>query len=101
MRAQYNEELGENLRLAILVGMLPKEIQEMVNPLVNNADIGPTMLALLAYADLKKGSKRTAKAHFQKAKDLGLKVGHINRVLATPSQVDDFFTFLSDVGIIE
>ena len=78
-----------------------EEIQEMVNPLVNNADIGPTMLALLAYADLKKGSKRTAKAHFQKAKDLGLKVGHINRVLATPSQVDDFFAFLSDVGIIE
>ena len=55
-----------------------EEIQEMVNPLVNSSDIGPTMLALLAYADLKKGSKRTAKAHFQKAKDLGLKVGHIN-----------------------
>ena len=78
-----------------------EEIQEMINPLVNRADIGPTMLALLAYADLKKGSKRTAKVHFQKAKDLGLKVGHINRVLATPSQVEDFFTIMSDVGIIE
>ena len=78
-----------------------EEIQEMINPLVNSADIGPTMLALLAYADLKKGSKRTAKVHFQKANDLGLKVGHINRVLATPSQVEDFFTTMSDVGIIE
>ena len=78
-----------------------EEIQEMINPLVNSADIGPTMLALLAYADLKKGSKRTAKVHFQKANDLGLKVGHINRVLATPSQVEDFFTIMSDVGIIE
>ena len=78
-----------------------EEIQEMVNPLVNNRDIGPTMLALLAYADLKTGSKRTAKAQFQKAKDLGLKIGHINRVLATPSQVDDFFAVMSDVGVIE
>ena len=78
-----------------------EEIQEMVNPLVNNRDIGPAMLALLAYADLKTGSKRTAKAHFQKAKDLGLKVGNMNRVLATPAQVDDFFAVMSDVGVIE
>ena len=73
----------------------------MVNPLLNNRDIRPAMLALLAYADLKTGSKRTAKAHFQKAKDLGLKVGHMTRVLATPAQVDDFFTVMSDVGVIE
>ncbi len=77
------------------------KIQEMVNPLVNSSDIHPTMLALLAYADLKTGSKRTAKAHFQKAKDLGLNVGHMNRVLATPAQVDDFFAVMSDVGVIE
>ena len=78
-----------------------EEIQEMVNPLLNNRDIRPAMLALLAYADLKTGSKRTAKAHFQKAKDLGLKVGHMTRVLATPAQVDDFFTVMSEVGVIE
>jgi class 3 adenylate cyclase/TolB-like protein len=54
-----------------------EKIQEMVNPLVNSRDIHPTMLALLAYADLKTGNKRTAKAHFQKAKDLGLKVGNM------------------------
>ena len=78
-----------------------EEIQEMVNPLVNNRDIDPTMFALLAYADLKISNKRTAKAHFQKAKELGLKVGHINRVLATPAQVDDFFAVMSEVGVIE
>ena len=30
LRAQYHEDLGENLRLAILVGMMPKEFQDMI-----------------------------------------------------------------------
>ena len=67
-----------------------RELENLVEPLIEQDDIDPAMVALLAYAKLKNGEKKLAIKIFEKSKKIGLSKGHIKRVLLPVNQLTHF-----------
>ena len=78
-----------------------RELENLVEPLLEQVDIDPAMVALLAYAKLKNGEKKLAIKIFEKSKKIGLSKGHIKRVLFAGEPVDTFFKEMSSIGSLE
>ena len=78
-----------------------RELENLVEPLIEQDDIDPAMVALLAYAKLKNGEKKLAIKIFEKSKKIGLSKGHIKRVLFAGEPVDTFFKEMSSIGSLE
>ena len=78
-----------------------RELENLVEPLLEQVDIDPAMVALLAYAKLKNGEKKLATKIFEKSKKIGLSEGHIKRVLFAGEPVDTFFKEMSSIGSLE
>ena len=59
------------------------------------------MIALLAFAKLQKNDKAAARKYFNQAKDMGLKKGHMARIIHSAKLVDDFFNSMEPIGKLD
>ncbi len=78
-----------------------KNLEKLVEPNVGRSDIYSGMLALLAFAKLKKNDKTAARKYFNQAKEMGLTKGHMARIVNSGKPVDDFFYSMEPIGKLD